>query len=69
MDLLRNILLSVVEVSVSTGVIVLILLLSAPFFHRRYAARWRYYIWIALAVRLVVPVNFSLPERDRKSVV
>lgn len=64
MDLLRNILLSVVEVSVSTGVIVLILLLSAPFFHRRYAARWRYYIWIALAVRLVVPVNFSLPERN-----
>lgn len=64
MDLLRNILLSVVEVSVSTGVIVLIMLLSAPFFHRRYAARWRYYIWIALAVRLVVPVNFSLPERN-----
>lgn len=64
MDLLRNILLSVVEVSVSTGVIVLIMLLSAPFFHRRYAAGWRYYIWIALAVRLVVPVNFSLPERN-----
>ena len=64
MDLLKNILLSVVEVSVSTGVIVLIMLLSAPFFHRRYAARWRYYIWIALAVRLVVPVNFSLPERN-----
>lgn len=64
MDLLKNILLSVVEISVSTGVVVLILLLSAPFFRRRYAARWRYYIWIALAVRLVVPVNFSLPERN-----
>lgn len=64
MSLLKNILLSVVEVSVSTGVIVLIMLLSAPLFHRRYAARWRYYIWIALAVRLVVPVNFSLPERN-----
>lgn len=64
MSLLKNILLSVVEVSVSTGVIVLIMLLSASLFHRRYAARWRYYIWIALAVRLVVPVNFSLPERN-----
>lgn len=64
MSLLKNILLSVVEVSVSTGVIVLIMLLSASLFHRRYAARWRYYIWIVLAVRLVVPVNFSLPERN-----
>lgn len=63
MDLLKNVLLSVVEVSVSTGIIVLILLLFAPFFDKRYAARWRYYIWIILAVRLVIPANFSLPEK------
>lgn len=63
MDLLKNVLLSVVEVSISTGMIVLILLLFAPFFNKRYTARWRYYIWIVLAVRLVIPVNFSLPQR------
>lgn len=63
MDLLKQALLSVLEVSLSTTVVVSALLLAAPFLRKRYAAKWRYYIWIALAFRLVVPVNFSLPER------
>lgn len=61
MEWLFHILLTVIEVSISTGVVIVILLLTAPFFRKSYASKWRYYIWIGLAVRLMIPVNFSLP--------
>lgn len=61
MEWLLNILLAVMEVSISTGVVILILLLTASFLNKRYMSKWRYYIWIGLAVRLMIPVNFSLP--------
>lgn len=61
MNLWNELLLSVVEVSISTGVIILILFLTEPFFNKRYTAKWRYYTWIALAVRMIIPVNPDLP--------
>lgn len=63
MNLWNELFLSVVEVSLSTGAVILILCLTAPFFNKRYASKWRYYVWIGLAVRLVIPVNLSLPVR------
>lgn len=63
MDVLNGLLLSVVEVSISTGIIILILLLAAPFLKKRYASEWMYFIWIGLAVRLIIPFHFSLPVR------
>lgn len=39
MDFWKNLLLSVMEVSVSTSLIILILLLLAPFWNKRYAAK------------------------------
>lgn len=61
MNLWNELLLSVVEVSISTGVIILILCWTAPFFNKRYSSKWRYYVWIALAVRMIIPVNPSIP--------
>lgn len=61
MNLWNELLLSVVEVSLSSGAIILILFLTEPFFNKRYTAKWRYYTWIALAIRMIIPVNPSLP--------
>lgn len=61
MNLWNELLLSVVEVSLSSGAIILILFLTEPFFNKRYTAKWRYYTWIALAVRMIIPVNPDLP--------
>lgn len=61
MNLWNELLLSLVEVSLSSGAIILILFLTEPFFIKRYTAKWRYYTWIALAVRMIIPVNPSLP--------
>ena len=49
------------EISVTTSIIILGLRLLAPYLNKTYAAKWKYWIWLLLAVRLIIPVNISLP--------
>ncbi len=46
-------------VSLSTGVVAAVLLVLSPLVGRRYAAKWRYWIWVVIALRLIIPVSFS----------
>ena len=52
-----NILLSILGISVSIGLIVIILIFLTPFLNKRYAAKWKYLIWIFLALRLLIPFS------------
>lgn len=47
--------LSVLGISVVIGLIVIGFILLTPFFNQRYAAKWKYLIWIFLALRLLIP--------------
>lgn len=49
--------LSVVGVSLSVGLTVILLMTLTPFLNKRYAAKWKYLIWIFLALRLLVPYS------------
>ncbi|HBA47751.1 MAG TPA: hypothetical protein DCZ91_08115 [Lachnospiraceae bacterium] len=61
--MITSIFLSFFESSISVSLIIVLLLLLAPFLNRRYAAKWKYWIWIVLALRLMIPVV----ENDRRS--
>lgn len=52
-----NVLLSILGISASIGLIVIGLILLTPFLNKRYAAKWKYLIWIFLALRLLVPLS------------
>lgn len=52
-----NLFLSVLGISISIGLIVIGLILLAPLLNKRYAAKWKYLIWIFLALRLLVPFS------------
>ncbi len=54
---MTDLFLTVLEISVSVSLVIVFLLLVSPFLNRRYAAKWKYLIWIFLAVRLLVPVS------------
>lgn len=54
---MANILLSFLGISVSIGLIVIVLILLTPFLNKRYAAKWKYLIWIFLSVRLLIPLS------------
>lgn len=52
---MTNVFLSVLRISLSAGAVVLFLLLLTPLCNKRYGARWRYRIWVFLALWLVFP--------------
>lgn len=54
---MTKIFLSVFEISVSVSILIAVLLLLTPLLNKRYAAKWKYWIWIILALRLIIPVN------------
>ncbi|MDE6915865.1 MAG: M56 family metallopeptidase, partial [Lachnospiraceae bacterium] len=54
---MTTIFLSLFGISVSISMMVLALILLTPFLNKRYAAKWKYLIWIILALRLLIPVS------------
>ena len=52
---MENIFLSILGISVSIGLVVIGLIFLTPFLNKRYAAKWKYLIWIFLALRLLIP--------------
>lgn len=54
---MANIFLTYLGISATVGIVVLIILLASPLINRRYAAKWKYYIWIFLAIRLLIPIS------------
>ena len=55
-------LLNLAQATLTTSAVILLLLLLGPLLSRRYAVRWRYWAWLAVAVRLLIPIDFSLPQ-------
>lgn len=54
---MTNLFLSILGISLSVSLLVVLLLLLTPLLNRRYAVKWKYWIWICLALRLVIPLN------------
>ena len=43
--------------------VILILAICSNLLGKRYGARWRYLVWLVVAIRLCVPIQLSLPGR------
>lgn len=52
----------VIRVSLTTSAVIAVLLLLLPLIHKNYTAKWRYFVWLVLAVRLLIPFSPSLPQ-------
>lgn len=56
-------------VSITTIPIILLLKLLSNKLNKRYAAKWKYWIWLLLAVRLLIPWSPTLPVQPIKIVI
>lgn len=55
--MMTNVFLAFLEISASTSLVITILILVTPFLNKRYAAKWKYLIWVFLALRLLIPIR------------
>lgn len=59
--MITNLFLNVIAISISTSLIIICLLIFAPFLTKRYAIKWKYLMWTVLAVRLIIPFHIDIP--------
>ena len=62
MNFLLNLAVNTAEVSAGVSALIVVLLLAEKLTRKIYAAKWNYWVWLALAVRLLVPVHLELPR-------
>lgn len=62
MSILQALAENVLEITLAVSVIIAALLLLRPLLGKRYRARLYWWAWLLIAVRLVIPLNISLPE-------
>lgn len=59
---MEELFLSFFESTVTTSIAVLILILLSPLLNKAYKAKWKYWVWLILAFRLLIPVNLPFQE-------
>lgn len=58
--MITNVFLSVAEISLSVSAVTILLLILMPFCNKRYAAKWKYFVWLFLALWLLFPVSADM---------
>ncbi|MDD4842742.1 MAG: M56 family metallopeptidase [Anaerotignum sp.] len=53
---------NVLEISAFTSVAIIILGMLSHFLGKRYGVTWRYFVWLMIGLRLIMPISFSLPR-------
>ena len=57
-----NLFLTVLSISLTTSVVIITVIMLGTLINKRYMAKWKYLLWIVLALRLLIPFNFKLSD-------
>ena len=53
---------NILIISLSCTVVILLLLIFRPVTDRRYSTKWRYFVWLIMALRLAIPFRIEIEE-------
>ncbi len=59
---MNNLLRTFAEISVSCSAVILLAAFLDKLTYKKYSVRWKYYIWVILAVRMILPFNLGIIE-------
>ncbi|MCH5333632.1 MAG: M56 family metallopeptidase [Agathobacter sp.] len=59
---MENLFLTVLTISMTTSVVIVAVTLLGTLINKRYVAKWKYWLWIVLALRLLIPLNYKLSD-------
>lgn len=60
--MIQQIFLHVMEVSIVMSLIIFLVCLFSPIADKKYVARWKYYVWLGITIRLLFPISISVPD-------
>lgn len=53
---------ALLELTLPMALVIAVLLAAGPLLGRRFTAKWRYWAWLLIAVRLLLPIGITLPQ-------
>ncbi|MCL2189513.1 MAG: M56 family metallopeptidase [Defluviitaleaceae bacterium] len=56
-------------VSVVCGTFIFCIWVLSPFLNKHFTAKWKYWLWLLIAIRLILPFNFGLPQFSAPAVL
>ncbi len=63
---MNEIFLKIMEISATTSIVVLLVAILSKIIDKKYTAGWKYWIWLIIAVRLLLPLNPSSELFEKK---
>ncbi len=64
--MIEKLFLSLIEITISTSLVIIPLLLISPIIRKKYTSKWQYILWLIIGLRLIIPININLPETALK---
>ncbi len=53
---------ALLKTSATVSTVIILILLLSPIINKRFAAKWKYYTWLVLAISLLIPISITLPR-------
>lgn len=53
---------TILEISLAVGIIILLIVILSPWMDKKFTHKWKYYLWLVLAVRLLIPFQITIPQ-------
>lgn len=51
-----------IEITIGMSIVILLMLVLSNFLSNKYTAKWKYIVWLCVAIRLLVPINYNSLE-------
>ena len=61
---MESLFLTILSVSLTTSIVIIAIIILGGLINKHYAAKWKYLLWIALALRLLIPFNGNLTDSN-----
>ncbi len=62
-------LISFLEIDLAMTIVIVIMLIISKKLDKKYKTKWKYYIWLLIAIRLIIPINYTLPKLENNSLL
>lgn len=59
---MEKIIMMLLEISLMTSIVIVGMILLKPLFNKKYGVKMRYFIWLFITLRLLIPFNVSFPK-------
>lgn len=60
--MIQRIFMNMLEISITISVVILLMCIISPYIGKKYTAKWKYYVWLGIAIRLLIPISLTIPN-------